>query len=298
MRTRLEQLTFPGSATLRAFEAAGRLGSFKGAATELKVTESAISHQVRRLETELGTALFDRRHRQVILTPAGRAYLGTVQQAHQDILTATQSLEGSARTQVRISLLPALAQYWLVPRLQELRRKLPDIDLSVFVSSDLVDLDRDEIDVAVRYGTGKWPRCRIDLLSDEWVVPVAAPKLAARFRKSGLAGAGPTLLLNVQHPEEWRPWMDMLGIGSLRSAELVRLETSPLIMEAAKRGLGIGIGRRPFVDDLLKSGELVALAPAAKPSGKSHYILSPLGRAGDRPALRATIAALLALAGD
>lgn len=296
MRTRLEQLTFPGSAALRAFEAAGRLGSFKLAATELQITESAISHQIRRLEFDLGAELFQRRHRQVTLTPAGRAYLGTVQQAHRDILHATQSLEGARKTQVRLSLLPALAQYWLVPRLGELQRRLPDIDISVFASSDLVDLDRDEIDLAIRYGNGSWPRCRVDLLADEWVIPVAAPKLARKVARGGLAAAGVPLLQNLQHPEEWAPWLELLGLDSVRGQALIRLETSPLIMEAARRGLGIGIGRRPFIDDLIDGGDLVALAPAARPSGKSHYILSPLGRAGARPAIRECVAALLSLA--
>lgn len=299
MRTRLERITFPGSIALRAFEAAGRLGSFKLAAAELGVSESAISHQMRRLESDLGTALFERGHRQVKLTPAGRAYLGSVQQAHRDILTATQSLEGAAKTQVRLSLLPALAQYWLVPRLPELRRRLPDLALSVFVSSDLVDLDRDEVDIAIRYGTGTWPRCRVERLTDEWAMPVAAPKLARKIAKTGFMKANLPLLQNLQHPEEWGPWLGALGIESLRGIELIRLESSPLIMEAARLGLGIGIGRRPFVDGLIKDGELVALTQKPQPSGKGHFMLTPLGRAGDRPALRACVKALrdLAVAG-
>jgi len=217
--------------------------------------------------------------------------LRIVQQAHRDILAATQSLEGSGKTQIRLSLLPALAQYWLVPRLPELRRMLPDIVLSVFASSDLVDLDRDEIDIALRYGTGNWPRSRSELLADEWVVPVAAPKLARRIARTGLPASDVALLQNLQHPEEWGPW-----IGSLQGREVLRLETSPLVIEAARRGFGMAIGRRPFIDELLAEGALVALAGEAMPSGRSHYILSPLGRAGDRPALRATITALLALA--
>ena len=228
------------------------------------------------------------------LTPAGRAYLGSVQQAHRDILTATQSLEGAAKSQVRLSLLPALAQYWLVPRLPELRRRLPDLALSVFVSSDLVDLDRDEIDIAIRYGTGAWPRCRVERLADEWVMPVAAPKLARKIAKTGIGNT--PLLQNLQHPEEWGPWLAALGLESLRGIELIRLETSPLIMEAARRGLGIGIGRRPFVDDLIDGGELTALGQKPQPSGKGHYILTPLGRAGERLALRACVNALRALA--
>lgn len=290
MRARLAQATFPGSAALRAFESAGRLASFQRAARELKVTESAVSHQIRRLERDLGTELFVRGHRQVKLTPAGRSYLQIVQQAHHDILNATLSLEGSATTQLRLSVLPALAQYWLVPHLGALRKMLPATCLSVFVSSDLVDLDRDEIDIAIRYGTGTWPRCRVQHLMDEWVFPVAAPEIARRARKAGRLEEIPRLQ-NLQHPEEWAPWSDKFG-----SSEIIRLESSPLILEAACQGLGIAIGRRPFVDTLLDKGLLRKLPGEERPSGKGYFILSPSGRAGDNPAIQAGIAALLELA--
>lgn len=289
MRARLAQATFPGSAALRAFESAGRLGSFKRAALDLKVTESAISHQIRRLERDLGIELFIRGHRQIKLTPAGRSYLQIVQQAHRDILNATISLEGATDAQLRLSVLPALAQYWLVPQLGALRAKLPGTGLSVFVSSDLVDLDRDEIDLAIRYGTGTWPRCRVQHLMDEWTFPVAAPALLRGVGKS--ARADLPRLQNLQHPEEWAPWADQIGGG-----EIIRLESSPLILEGARRGLGIAIGRRPFVDALLRDGELRKLPGEERASGKAHFILTPAGRAGDRPEVQACVAALLALA--
>lgn len=293
MRTRkhprLAQTAFPGSASLRAFESAGRLGSFKRAGLELSVTESAISHQIRRLEGDLGTELFQRGHRQVKLTPAGRAYLEIVQQAHRDLAAATLSLEGSAAAQIRLSVLPAMAQYWLVPRLAALKKRLPEVSFSVMVSSDLADLDRDEIDIAIRYGSGIWPRCRIQHLMDEWVFPVAAPALA---RKIGARRQGEVARLqNLQHPEEWLPYEERFGGG-----EIIRLESSPLVLEAAKLGLGIAIGRRPFVEPYLKARTLMKLPGREIASGKGYFILSPAGKNGDRPEIRAAVAALLALA--
>jgi LysR family glycine cleavage system transcriptional activator len=290
MRARLAQATFPGSAALRAFECAGRLASFQRAALELKVTESAISHQIRKLERDLGTELFVRGHRQIKLTPAGRAYLQIVHQAHRDILRATLSLEGSATMQLRLSVLPAMAQYWLIPQLGALRESLPGTSLSVFVSSDLVDLDRDEIDIAIRYGTGTWPRCRVQHLMDEWTFPVAAPEIVRHARKAGWLDEIPRLQ-NLQHPEEWTPWIDKFG-----SREVIRLESSPLILEAACQGLGVAIGRRPFVDRLLTEDRLRKLPGDERPSGKGYFILSPAGRAGDSSAIQAGIAALLELA--
>ncbi|TDQ83383.1 LysR family glycine cleavage system transcriptional activator [Dongia mobilis] len=291
MRRDLAQMTFPGSAALRAFESAGRLGSFKRAAVELKLTESAISHQIRRLERDLGHELFVRGHRQVKLTPAGRAYLDVVQQAHRDILGATLSLDGSGSALVRLSLLPALAQYWLVPRLGRLRERLGSVNVAVFVSSDLVDLDRDEIDLAIRYGTGTWPRARVQHLMDEMTFPVAAPSLARRLGRNGIAASGLPLIQNLQHPEEWAPWL-----AATLPRDLIRLESSPLVLETAKAGLGIAIGRRPFVDNLLLDGSLKKIGQDELPSGKGHFLLSAAGRAANRPAIRAVIDALLELA--
>jgi LysR family glycine cleavage system transcriptional activator len=291
MRKGLAQITFPGSAALRAFESAGRLGSFKRAALELKVTESAISHQIRRLERELGRELFARGHRQIKLTPVGRAYLDIVQQAHRDIMGATLSLEGSEAAHIRLSVLPAVAQYWLIPRLGDLRRRLDGANLSIFVSSDLVDLDRDEIDIAIRYGTGTWPRCRVQHLMDERVFPVAAPAIARRLGKGALAKSGLPLLQNLQHPEEWAPWLQ-----SPVQTEIIRLESSPLVLEAARRGIGIAIGRRPFVDDYLQEGLLEKLTREEIPSGKGYFVLTSAGRDGNSRATQACVSALLDLA--
>lgn len=302
IQTRLAQTTFPGSAALRAFESAGRLLSFKRAAAELNVTESAISHQIRRLERDLGAELFERRHRAIALTPAGRAYLGIVQQAHRDLLNGTTSIHGAGKAQIRLSLLPALAEHWLMPRLGSLLGALPDIAISVFVSSELVDLDRDEIDIAIRYGAGTWPRCRVQHLMDETVFPVAHPKLARRLGSHGAeraleAAKGFKLLQNLQHPEEWGPWLPDLA-RQRDPGDVVRLETSALVLRAAVEQLGVAIGRRPFVDEFLASGDLVRLSKKEITTGKGHFILTPLGRKGESAAIRSCLAALQGLAAN
>jgi LysR family glycine cleavage system transcriptional activator len=283
--------TLPGSAVLRAFESAGRHLSFKRAAQELKVTESAISFQIRRLERDLGSELFERGHRQIALTPGGRAYLRVVQQAHRDIADATVSLSGQARQVVRISLVPALAEHWLVPRLGRLREALPDIAVTVLTSNDLADLDRDEIDIAIRYGTGSWPRTRIEPLMDEFVMPVAHRNIARKLRSRSVAMAVEVpLILNLQHPEEWSSWLTAQGDQPRLddSRDLLRLESSSLVLRAAVEQLGIAIGRRPFVDDFLARGDLVPVMREERPSGKGYFILTPMGRRS----LRTEIAAV------
>jgi LysR family glycine cleavage system transcriptional activator len=296
MRPKLTRSTFPGSAALRTFESAGRHLSFKRAAQELAVTESAVSFQIRQLERDLGAELFERGHRQVKLTPAGRSYLDVVQQAHRDLLSATVSLAGQEKAQVRVSMVPALAEHWLIPRLGGFLAAHPDIAVSVFSSSDLVDLDRDEIDIAIRYGSGTWPRAEVQHLMEETAVPVAHPRIARKLakRQIGVASDVP-LILNLQHPDEWTPWLVDLSAGR-SPAGLLRLETSALVLRAAVDQLGIAIGRRPFVDDFLRRGDLVRLAKWERPTGKSHFILTPLGLGKRRPEIGTFIAALLAFA--
>jgi len=286
----LAQAGFPGSAALRAFEAAGRLLSFKKAAQELKVTESAVSFQIRQLERDLGLDLFERGHRQIKLTPAARAYLAVIRQAHREIADATLSLASRESHLIRISLVPALAEHWLVPQLGALRKALPDIAIAVMTSSDLADLDRDEIDIAIRYGAGSWPRARIEPLLEEYIVPVAHPDIAHQLGIRSIAAATEIpLILNLQHPDEWSSWLEAkrqrsgLAIGR----EMLRLETSGLVLQAAREKLGIAIGRRPFIDRFLQRGDLVALSGNEQASGKGYFILTPLGRRGLRPEIAA-----------
>ncbi|TXH32656.1 MAG: LysR family transcriptional regulator [Rhodospirillaceae bacterium] len=291
-RSRLTRSTFPGSAALRSFETAGRLLSFKRAAQELKVSEAAISFQIRQLEEELGVELFERGHRQIKLTPAGRAYLGTVQQAHRDLMMATLSLTGQEKAQVRVSMVPALAEHWLVPRLGGFMQRHPDIAVSVLASSDLVDLDRDEVDVAIRYGSGQWSRAEVRHLMDETIMPVAHPKIARRLsRRKVDAATDIPLISNLQHPDEWANFLPHLP-GGRHAAGLLRLETSALVLRAAVEQLGIAIGRRPFVDDFLARGELVPLVDQEQPTGKGHFILTPKGRKGQRPEVMHFVEAL------
>lgn len=283
---------FPGSAALRAFESAGRLLSFKRAAQEVKLTESAISFQIRQLERDLGIDLFERGHRQVKLTPAGRAYLTVVQQAHRDIADATVSLATQEKHPVRISLFSAMAEYWLIPLLGDLMAALPDISISVVMSNDLADLDRDEIDLAIRYGTGTWPRARIEPLMDEYLVPVAHPTIVQKLASRSIASATDIpLLLNLQHPEEWSHWLPVrqqrMGLEAKRT--LLRLESSSLVLRAAMEGLGISIGRRPVVDGFIEKGDLVPLAKDEQPSGRGYFLLTPLGRRGLRPEIAAVV---------
>jgi LysR family glycine cleavage system transcriptional activator len=286
MRISLRRLCFPGSAALRAFESAGRLGSFKRAALETGVSESAVSHQIKRLEKELGVALFLRRHREVVLTPAGRSYLEGVGLAHDHILSATLSLSSKEKADLRISSLPAFAEYCIIPGLADFTRRHPGIGLSILATSDLADLDRDEADIAIRYGDGRWSRYDVELIAAETAQPVISGKTGARIARAARENLGNLpLIINLQHAGEWDPWLP--GLESPEKRAVIRLESSSLVLEAVASGAGIGIARRPIADHLLASGAIVPISTNAVTTGKGYYFVTPRRSRGQRPEIAA-----------
>src|SRR5258708_3344592 len=200
---------------LRAFEAAARHLSFTQAASELNVTQTAISHQIRRLEEELGTRLFIRQNRALELTPEARDYLPGVRAAFNDLRLATDRLlrkeDGHVLT---VSTLASLAAKWLPPRLSAFHEAHPGIDARITTSTTLVDFQRDNVDAAIRYGRGQWAGLRADWLMASEVFPVCSPAL--------LKGPKPLkcpedlrdhVLLHTSNAnsDDWRLWLTAAG---------------------------------------------------------------------------------------
>ena len=166
---------------LRAFEAAARHLSFTRAAAELNVTQTAISHQIRALEERLGVRLFRRLPRGLLLTEEAQRYLPPIRDAFDQIALATERLGAvGASSTLTVSVLPSFAGKWLVPRLGRFRVAHPDLDLRISASSELVDFARDDVDVGIRMGSGRYPGLRVDRLFGESLVPVCSPDAAAR----------------------------------------------------------------------------------------------------------------------
>jgi LysR family glycine cleavage system transcriptional activator len=165
---------------LRAFEAAARHLSFTRTAAELNVTQTAISHQIRRLEQQLGLRLFQRRQRTLSLTPEAQQYLPAVCAAFSDLRRATDRLlRADGKTMLSVSCLPSLAAKWLVPLLAAFQQDHPEIEVRIATATRNVDFRREEIDLAIRYGRGRWPGLRADWLMNEDVFPVCSPALLA-----------------------------------------------------------------------------------------------------------------------
>src|SRR3712207_3303176 len=163
---------------LKAFEAAAQLGRFRDAAAALSLSESAISHQVKRLEDYLGVALFARTGNAVVLTQAGRRYFEQINPAFSQIRRATEEIVGpSDLARVTLTLPGTLATFWLIPKLGDLEAKHPEISLQLITTQRVVDLRREQVNLAIRYGRGPWAGTASEHLLDEQAFPVCAPGL-------------------------------------------------------------------------------------------------------------------------
>src|SRR3984957_14102281 len=201
---------------LRAFEAAARHLSFTAAATELNVTQTAISHQIRRLEAELGIRLFVRQNRSLALTAEARDYLPGIRAAFNDLRLATDRLTRKENDRVlTVSTLASLAAKWLLPRLSTFQQAHPGIDVRITTSTSLVDFKSGDVDAAIRYGRGQWPGLRADWLMADQLFPVCSPALLEGDKPLRCPEdlANQTLLHTSSiYDDDWRLWLTAAGM--------------------------------------------------------------------------------------
>ncbi len=270
--------SLPPFAALRAFHAAAVHGRFRDAARSLGVTESAVSHQVRRLEDFLRTALFDRSGPGVRLTVAGRRYLEQIEPAIRQIQAATDAiLRPTGRNVVRLTLPPSLAASWLIPELSAFERDHPDLDLQLVPTTRVVDLKRDQVDLAVRHGRGSWPGVDAVFLLAETALPVCAPGyLTLGPGEDPLAALQRVrLIVNARFPNEWEEWAGARGLAPPALTGAIELEGIEQALQVAESGSGLALGRRPLVDDRLGRATLVAPFGAGDPTGAAYYLCRP-----------------------
>jgi LysR family transcriptional regulator, glycine cleavage system transcriptional activator len=273
MTTRLPSLN-----GLRAFEAAARHLSFTKAAAELNVTQTAVSHQIRRLEAQLGLQLFTRRNRALALTAAALDYLPPVRAAFDDLRGATERLLRPQREGVlTVSVLPTLAAKWLVPRLAAFQEAHPGIEVRISTATRVVDFRREEIDVAIRYGGGRWPGLRAVWLMGEDIFPVCSPALLAGERplREPADLAGQTLLHVNLYADEWLHWLTAAGLPPSLAQRGLTFDLNLMALQAALDGLGIALGRSAFVDADLAAGRLVAPFDVVVPAKAAFYVVAP-----------------------
>ena len=268
---------------LRAFEAAARHLSFTLAASELNVTQTAISHQIRRLEEELGIRLFVRQNRALALTPEARDYLPGVRAAFNDLRLATDRLLRKDDDKVlTVSTLASLAAKWLLPRLTDFQERHPGIDVRITTSTSLVDFQRDNVDAAIRYGRGQWPGLRADWLMADELFPVCSPSLLRGdkpLRQPEDLRGYPLLHTSNANSDDWRLWLTAAGLPvDIARQPGITFDMIFMTIQAAIDGIGVAMGRTSYVQDDIAKGRLVVPFKIALPTDAGFYLVAPEGR--------------------
>lgn len=274
--------------TLPAFRAAARLQNLRAAATQLHLTHSAVSQQIKLLETQLGVPLFDRRGRSLVLNAAGAALLRAVDPAldglAQGLHAALQAASGSTQT-LRLSVLPSFAQRWLLPRVGRWRAGRPHITLDIHATQAVVDLAREGFHAGLRVGTGPWRGLQAERLMDAALIAVAAPASAARLAGQGPAAIAAEPLLGKA--EEWRRWLALAG-APLHAKPVADFNDGGLLLQATEMDLGLALVRELIAADALLAGRLVQLpGPALAEAGSATYWLVYPPELADWPPLAA-----------
>lgn len=265
----------PPFPALRAFRAVAVHGRLRDAAASLGVTDSAISHQLRRLEDFLRIALFDRTGSGMKLTAAGQRYFDRIDPAIRQLHAATEAmLRPEGREIVRLTLPPSLAVTWLIPKLGGFEREHPTLELQLVTTTRVIDLKRDQVDLAIRHGKGEWTGIDTTFLLDEAALPVCAPGyLTLEPGEDPVAALGRVrLIVHARFPNEWEEWARAHGLPPPDLHGAIELEGQEQMLQVAEGGHGLAIGRRPMVDDRLARGTLVAPFGAADPTGAAYYL--------------------------
>jgi LysR family glycine cleavage system transcriptional activator len=265
---------------LRAFEAAARHLSFTQAASELNVTQTAISHQIRRLEEELGIRLFVRKNRALALTPRARDYLPGVRAAFNDLRLATDRLLRRDDDHVlTVSTLASLAAKWLLPRLSQFQEAHPRIDVRITTSTSLVDFRGGGLDAAIRYGRGHWAGLRADWLMADELFPVCSPKLLEGdkpLRRPEDLAHQTLLHTSAGYDDDWRLWLTAAGLPTNISRQPgLSFDLILMTVQAAIDGIGVAMGRTSYVQDDIAKGRLVVPFQIALPADAGFYLVSP-----------------------
>lgn len=250
--------------SLRTLECIIRHMSYQKAAEELHVSPSAVSQQIKRLELQWGVRFFQRVSNQLILTDAGRSSAALLQDGMRLFEKAAQRIEEARATKsVRLSVAPSFAAKWLIPRLGGFRDHHPDIDLRIDVSMDLADFQQSDLDIAIRYGRGRYSGLESELLAREVVFPVCSPLI---LPSSGTLRPDELCKMVLLHDESmevdpdcpnWSAWLASVGLDHFDCRGGLRINQSSLVIDAAVAGRGVALAKRILAIDDLRDGRIV-----------------------------------------
>ena len=273
---------------LNTFAAAAQALSFQDAAEALHVTPSAVSHQIRNLESMLGYPLFERLDKSIRLTGRGRQLYLEIREPLQQLHQASRNaLRGSEDNTLALTVAPVLATRWLVPRLKDFRARHPEISLSMIATINVVDFRTDPFDAAIRLGDGNWPDTVSIRLFDKRIVAVCHPDLVARNggRFDVTEITGQALIDNSFMPGLWQEWLGSAGVEIPNALSSLQVQGTAQVLEAVAAGEAIGLVDLSFVTDELETGRL-ALACDYISCGNDGYFLSYPESVAERSSLQ------------
>jgi LysR family glycine cleavage system transcriptional activator len=256
---------------IKAFEAAARSGSFAGAGAELNVSAAAISRMVHLLEQRLGVALFERKANRLAMTAAGRAYQSGLTPIFDALASLTAQVTAPSGLRVlTIGVGPTFAMRWLIPRLAGFRKDEPDIDVRITTGGAAAPFG-DDWSCGITLGDGEWPGLVAEPLFAADLLPVCAPRLAAQLKRASDL-RGPSLLRVAHALEDWPLWLKAAGVARV-TARGPEFQYYGQALQAAADGLGVAMGIRPYIDDDLAAGRLVAPFALTVPKGMRWYLV-------------------------
>jgi LysR family glycine cleavage system transcriptional activator len=256
---------------IKAFEASARNGSFAAAGSELNVSAAAISRMVHLLEQRLGVKLFDRKANRLTLTQAGRAYQTGLTPIFDALASLTAQVTAPSSLRVlTIGVGPTFAMRWLIPRLSDFRKQESDIDVRITAGGVAAPFG-DDWSCGIKLGDGDWPGLIAEPLFAADLLPVCSPKLAAQLKRPADL-KGPSLLRVAHATEDWSLWLKAAGAVRI-SARGTEFQYYGQALQAAVDGLGIAMGIRPYIDDDLAAGRLVAPFALTVPKGMRWYLV-------------------------
>ena len=271
--------TLPPLRLLLAFEATARQQSFTRAATELNLTQTAISHRIKELETLLSVRLFTRNQKYTRLTTEGRSYLELIRPALTQIAAATERVTSIHDNRLTIACLYGFSEKCLTPALPAFISNYPEIGLRLIPLSQTLRLPHDDFDVAISYGHGEWGDFEATRIGRETIYPVCIPSLLS----SGRSLNSPEDIINhtairTSSPllaDDWTAWLKLAGLQIESFPNELFCESLSFAMHAISQGLGIGLGRSMLVKEDIRCGRLVAPFDISyEPDAGYHLLVS------------------------
>jgi LysR family transcriptional regulator, glycine cleavage system transcriptional activator len=272
----------PSISALQAFDASVRHLNFTRAATELHLTQGAVSRQIRELEETLGQSLFAREGKGLTLTESGLHYHHLIRPCLEALQSATLELlshrgEGGV---LNVSVPPTFAARWLIPRMPALIATAPQLTINFVPYVKQLDFSQRNHDVGIRFGDGNWAHVKSEYIIGKEVVPVASPTLvkAGAYNKHPHKLARHTLLQHVSVPDAWPEWFAARGIEGVLGAGGPRFDQFSQLTQAASAGMGVALVPLFLAREELQSGQLVIPVEGAFESSRAFHLVYPAER--------------------